>query len=103
MSYRIEWIWPVAALGALTLLMVPVAGAMLAVVVILLVAVAILVALVGAIVATPFLLARAVRRHRRSGRALPANTAQATVSRASLLTAAGRQAAAPHAPGALVR
>jgi hypothetical protein len=101
--YRIEWIWPLAPIGALTLLMVPWVGAVLAVVMVLIVAVAILVALVGAIAATPFLLARAVRRRRRSGRALPAYTAQATVSRASLLTAAGRRAAAPHAPGALVR
>ena len=103
MSYDIEWIWPVGPIAALTLLMTPWVGAMLALVVVLLVAVALLVALVGAIVATPFLLARAVRRRRRSGRALPAYTAQATVRRASLLTAAGRQAAAPEAPGTLVR
>ena len=83
--------------------MVPWLGALLAVVMVLLVAVAILVALVGAIVAIPFLLARAVHRRRRSGRALPAHTAQATVSRASLLTDAGRRAAAPEAPAALVR
>ena len=97
MSYRIEWIWPVAVLGVLTPLMIPWFGAMLAVVVVLLVALAILVALVGAIVATPFLLVRAANRRRRSGRALPANNWQPSVSRPSLLTAAGRQAAAPTA------
>jgi hypothetical protein len=101
--YRIEWIWSLAPIGALTLLMIPWVGAMLAVVVVVLVAVAILVAVVGAIVAMPLLLARAVRRHRRSGRALPAYTAPAAVSRASLLSAAGRQAAAPQAPAALLR
>jgi hypothetical protein len=100
--YRIEWIWPLAPIGALTLLIIPWVGAFLVVVAVLIVAVAMLVALVGAIVATPFLLARAVHRRRRSGRALPAYTAQATVSRASVLTAARRQAAAPQAPGALV-
>jgi hypothetical protein len=83
--YRIEWIGPLAPLAALTLLVVPYLGAMLGLVVVLLVAVAILIALVGAIVATPFLLARAVLRHRRSGRARPTYPAQeATVSTASL-------------------
>ena len=100
--YRIEWIWPLAPIGALTLLMVPWVGGVLAVLMVLIVAVAILLALVGAmvgaIVATPFLLARAVRRHRRSGRALPAYTAQATVSRASLLTGAGEQSTVREAP-----
>jgi hypothetical protein len=72
--YRIEWIWPVAAIGILPLLLAP-PVAMLAVVVVLIVAVATLVALVGAIVATPFLLFRAARRHGRSGRALPAGIA----------------------------
>ena len=101
--YRIEWIPPLALIGALTLLITPFLGAMLAVVVVLIVAVAILVAVVGAIVAVPFLLARAVHRHRRSGRALPADTAQATVGRASQPTATGRRAATPEASAALVR
>jgi hypothetical protein len=102
--YRIEWIWPVFAFGVLTLPMVPVFGAMLGLVMVVIVAAAILAAVVGAIVAPPFLLARAVHRHlrRRSGRALPAPTAQPSVSRASVLTAA-RQAAAPQARGALAR
>jgi hypothetical protein len=103
MSYAIELIWPAAPLGAVALLMVPFVGAMLVVVVVLLVAVAILVALVGAIVAMPFLVARAVRRRRRSGRALPAYTAQAKVRKASLLTAAGEQTVVPEAPAAPVR
>jgi hypothetical protein len=103
MSYEIEWIWPVAPLAALALLAVPFVGAMFAVVFVVLFAVAILVALAGAIVAIPLLLARVVRRRRRSGRALPAYTAEATVSRASLPTAARRQAAAPQAPAALLR
>ena len=101
--YRIELSWPVVALGALTLPMVPWVGALLAVVVVLIAAVAILVALVGAIVTVPFLVVRAVRRHRRSGDAMPAHTAEATVGRASLLTAAGRQVAAPKAPAVLAR
>jgi hypothetical protein len=65
--------------------------------------VAILFALVGAILALPFLLAQAVRRHRRGGRARPAHTAQATTSRASRLSAAGRQVVVPEAPPALSR
>jgi hypothetical protein len=77
MNYRIEWIGPVAGIGALTLLMVPVFGPMLALAVVGIVGVAIVLALVGAIVAMPFLVARAVRRHRRSGRARPAYVAQA--------------------------
>jgi len=75
MNYRIEWIGPVAAIGALTLLMVPVFGPMLALAVVGIVGVAIVLALVGAIVAMPFLLVRAVRRRLQSGRALPANIA----------------------------
>jgi hypothetical protein len=101
--YRIEWIWPVVPIGALTLLIVPWVGAALGVLVVLIVAVAFLVALIRAIVAIPFLLARAVHRRRRSGRAVHAHTAQARVSRAPLLTAAGRQPAAPEARAALVR
>jgi hypothetical protein len=77
MNYRIEWIWPAAAIGALTLLTIPVVGAMLALAVVVIAVVAILAAVVGAIVAMPVLVARAVRRHRRSGRARPAYVAQA--------------------------
>src|SRR5919201_2018790 len=54
-----------------------------------------LVALVGAIVASPFLLARSVHRHSRSGRAKSAHIAQARVNEASALRSAGRQAAVP--------
>jgi hypothetical protein len=91
--YRIEWIWPLLPVGALILLITPWVGGTLAVVVVLILAVAILVALVGAIAATPFLLARAVLRRRRSDRGLPAYTAQAKVRRAPLPTAAGEQPA----------
>jgi hypothetical protein len=101
--YRIEWIWPLVPLGVLTLLIIPWVGAVLAVVVVLVVAVAILAALVGAIVAIPYLLARAVRSHWRSGRALPAYTAQAKVRTASLLTEAGERAALRQAPAAPLR
>jgi hypothetical protein len=97
--YRIEWIWPLAPIGALTLLIIPWVGAVLALLVVLAVAVAILAALVGGIVALPFLLVRAVHRHWLRSREVPAHTPQATVSRPSLLTA-GRQAAAPGAQGA---
>ena len=98
MNYRIEWIWPVAALGALTLLVVPVLGPMLALAVVVIVALAMLFALVGALVAMPFLVVRAVHRGRRSGRARPAYIAQARVRKASRLTAAGKHAAVPEAP-----
>ena len=104
--YRIEWIWLLGPIGALTLLITPWVGATLAVLVVLLVAVAVLVALVGAVVAMPFLLVRAVRRHLGNGRALPANTAQPTTSRTPRLTAAGaagRQVPAPKAPAGLAR
>jgi hypothetical protein len=97
--YRIEWIWPLALLGAPAMLMVPFVGAMLAVVLIVAVA---LVALAGAIVATPFLLFRAVRRHE-SGRALPADTAQSNVKKVSLLTAVRERAATPKPTAAPVR
>jgi hypothetical protein len=101
--YRIEWIWPLAPIGALALLMVPVAGAMLGLVIVLLVAVAILVALVGAIVAPPFLLFRALRRRSRSSRKLPAYTARAKARKASPLTAAAQHAAVRQAPAGPVR
>jgi hypothetical protein len=99
--YRIEWIWPLAPIGVLILLTLPLVGVVFAGLVVLVFAVAILGALVGTIVALPFLLVRAVRRHGRSGRALPAHTGQPTASRASRLPAAARQAAAPKAPAAL--
>ena len=95
MSYRIEWIGPAALIGALTLLTIPVVGAMVGLAVVLLVAAAILVALVGAIVALPFLLVRAVHRRWRSGQARPAYLAQTKVRTEPLLTVAGEQAAVP--------
>jgi hypothetical protein len=101
--YRIEWIWPLVPIGVLVLLTLPLVGVVFAGLVVLLFAAAILVALVGAIVALPFLLVRAVRRHRRSGRPLPANPAQTTVSGTSPLPVARRQAAALKAPAALAQ
>jgi predicted membrane metal-binding protein len=80
--YRFEWIFPLAPLGILSLLMVPILGAMLGLVIVLLVAVAIVVALVAAIVAPPFLLVRAMRRHWRSNRTTPAHTGQAKARKA---------------------
>ena len=73
--YRIEVIWPLIPLGALTLLVTPWFGAMLAVFAVLIVAATVLVTLVGSIVALPVVLALVARRHWRSGRALPTATA----------------------------
>ena len=61
MSYGYEWLPAVVLVGALVILMVP-AFALIGLVVVALAAVAALVALAGAILASPYLLARAVRR-----------------------------------------
>ena len=61
MSYGFEWMPAVVLLGAFVLLMAP-AFAMIGLVVVALAAVAVLVALAGAILASPYLLARTVRR-----------------------------------------
>jgi uncharacterized membrane protein len=61
MSYGFEWMPAVVLLGALVLLIVP-AFALIGLAVVALAAVAALVALAGAIVASPFLLARTLRR-----------------------------------------
>jgi hypothetical protein len=62
MSYGIEWMPAVVLVGALVLLMVP-AFALIGLAVVALVAVAALVALAGTIIASPYLLARTLRRH----------------------------------------
>jgi hypothetical protein len=93
--YRIEWIWAGFPVGAVTLLLIPVVGPMVGLLAILAILVAIVFALVKAIVATPFLIVRAVRRHRQGERALPSETASTQVSRPSLLSAAGPHTAAP--------
>ena len=62
MSYGFEWMPAVVLVGALVVLMVP-AFALIGLAVLALAAVAALVALGAAIVASPYLLARAVRRH----------------------------------------
>jgi positive regulator of sigma E activity len=61
MSYGFEWMPAVVLVGALVVLMVP-AFALIALVVVALAAVAALVALAGAILATPYLLVRTLRR-----------------------------------------
>jgi membrane associated rhomboid family serine protease len=63
MSYGFEWMPAVVLVGALVLLMVP-AFALIGLAVLALAAVAALVALAGAIVASPYLLVRTVRRRR---------------------------------------
>jgi hypothetical protein len=78
-TYTVEWI-PAAGVLAVAFLAVP-PLAMLALGVALLVALVILLALVGAVVAIPFLLARAVIQ--RSRRARPTYTVPTTVPRAS--------------------
>ena len=61
MSYGVEWIPAVVLVGALVVLMVP-AFALIGLVLVALAAVAALAALAGAILASPYLLARALRR-----------------------------------------
>jgi hypothetical protein len=61
MSYGFEWMPAVVLVGAFVLLMVP-AFALIGLVVVALAAVAALVALAGAIIASPYLLARTLRR-----------------------------------------
>ena len=79
MSYGFEWMPAVVLLGALVLLIVP-AFALIGLAVLALAAVAALVALAGAIVASPYLLVRTVRRrlaerHQSTLRSLPIATA----------------------------
>ena len=83
MSYGFEWIPAVVLVGALVILMVP-AFALIGLVVVALAAVAALVALAGAIVATPYLLARTLRRrlaerHQSTGASLPIAAARPQV------------------------
>ena len=61
MSYAFEWMPVLVLLGALLLLLVP-GFALIAVMVVALAAVAALVALAGAILASPYLLVRTLRR-----------------------------------------
>ena len=61
MSYGLEWMPAVVLLGAFVLLMVP-AFALIGLVVVALAAVAAVVALAGAMLASPYLLARTLRR-----------------------------------------
>ena len=63
MSYGFEWIPAVVLVGALVVLMVP-AFALIGLAVVALAAVAALVVLAGATLATPYLLARTLRRRR---------------------------------------
>jgi hypothetical protein len=61
MSYGLEWLPAVVLVGAFVALMVP-AFALIGLAVVVLVALAALLALAGAIVASPYLLARSLRR-----------------------------------------
>jgi positive regulator of sigma E activity len=61
MSYGFEWMPAVVLLGAFVLLIVP-AFALIGLAVVALAAVAAVVALAGAVLATPYLLARTLRR-----------------------------------------
>jgi hypothetical protein len=63
MSYRFEWIPGPVLLGALLLPLVAPPLAMVGLLVVALAALAALVALAGAVLATPYLLARSLRRH----------------------------------------
>ena len=79
MSYGFEWIPAVVLVGAFIVLMVP-AFALIGLAVLALAALAALVALAGAILATPYLLARALRRrlaerHESAQRRVPIATA----------------------------
>jgi hypothetical protein len=79
MSYGFEWIPAVVLVGVFVLLMVP-AFALIGLVVVALAAVAALAALAGAILATPYLLVRTLRRrlaerHQSTGGPLPIATA----------------------------
>ena len=79
MSYGFEWMPAVVLLGALVLLIVP-AFALIGLAVLALAALAALVALAGAIIASPFLLARTLRhrlaeRHQSTGGSLQIATA----------------------------
>jgi Mn2+/Fe2+ NRAMP family transporter len=79
MSYGFEWIPAVVIVGALVILMVQ-AFALIGLVVVALAAVAALAALAGAILASPYLLARTLRRrfaerHQSTGASLPIATA----------------------------
>ena len=79
MSYGFEWIPAVAIVGAFVVLMVP-AFALIGLVVVALAAVAALAALAGAIIASPYLLARTLHRrlaerHQTTGASLPIVTA----------------------------
>jgi membrane associated rhomboid family serine protease len=70
MSYGFEWMPAVVLLGAVVVLMVP-AFALIGLAVVALAAVAALVALGGAIVASPYLLVRTLRRRRLAERQVP--------------------------------
>jgi len=79
MSYGYEWMPAVVLIGAFVLLMVP-AFALIGLVVVALAAVAALVALAGAILASPYLLARTLHRrfaerHQSTPGSLPIATA----------------------------
>jgi hypothetical protein len=80
MSYGLEWIPGIALVGTVLVLLLVPAFALIALVVVALAAIAALVALAAAILATPYLLARTVRRrlaerHQSTQRSVPIATA----------------------------
>jgi hypothetical protein len=84
MSYGFEWFPAVALVGAFVILMVP-AFALIGLAVLALAALAALIALAGAIAASPYLLARTIRRrvaerHQATQRSVPIATAVAEPS-----------------------
>jgi hypothetical protein len=91
MSYGFEWIPAVVLVGAFVLLMVP-AFAMIGLVVLALAAAAALVALAGAIVASPYLLVRSLRRRLAERR-------QSTQASAPIATAIAQAARATNRSG----
>ena len=79
MSYGYEWIPAIVIVGAFIVLMVP-AFALIGLAVLALAALAALVAFAGAVVASPFLLARTLRRRFAETHARPAGTAASSHS-----------------------
>jgi positive regulator of sigma E activity len=62
-SYYVEWIPGLSVLGTVLILLIVPSFALIGLVVVALAAVAALVALAGAVLATPYLLVRSLRRH----------------------------------------
>jgi uncharacterized membrane-anchored protein len=83
MSYAIPWLPGVVLLGIVLALLIVPGLALIALTVVLIAAVAALVALVAAIVAAPYLLARSLRRRRRSRSVTSEEPAEGRAAKAS--------------------